>query len=147
MNYRLNSNNVKAIIDISKCDDFPIEINENIASIYCNNKDSIETGTYTYGVFMEEKLVSVMTATYLLVFPHPDNPNGKITHISGAYTRPEYRHRGLASVLLKEIEKDSMLFGSDYICCYSSADKLYEKYGFKYSTESRMWKIINKRLQ
>lgn len=78
-------------------------------------------------------------------FPHSDNPTGNIVHISGAYTKKEYRGKGYATLILKEIEKNALNMHADYICCDSSADELYLKHGFTKSSESRLWKQLQKK--
>ena len=142
---RLDINNIDAILTISESDGFPCTLTEKTAKIYCNNNKAPIDGVRSYGVFENEKLVSIMTATFCYVFPCEDSPCGKIVHISGAYTIPEYRHMHFASDLLEMIEADAILFGADYLCCDSTADGLYLSCGFMPAPkdETRMWKIVN----
>lgn len=141
---KLNQNNICDLMDISAADGFPCQLTEDIAALYCRGKAPAEEGVQTYGVFADQKLVSVMTATFCAVFPHRDSPKGRIVHISGAYTLPQYRHRHYASDLLRMIEDDAKIFGADYICCDSTADGLYRSFGFEPApeNETRMWKSI-----
>ena len=142
-NYKLFEDNIEDLVEISSCDDFPYRIDRQEAAIYCNDCIPTSPCIQTYGVFMDEKLVSVMTATFLFVFPNPDNLTGRIVYISGAYTRPEYRHKGLAKILLQAIEKDAKeFFIADYICCDSYADELYLDSGFEFNNKSRLWKVL-----
>ena len=98
---------------------------------------------HIYGHYVDNQLVSVMTATFMLVMPHVDSPSGRIVHISGAYTHPDFRYRSIASRLLREIEDDArMYFHADYLCCDSSADRLYISNGFEKSEETRLWKKL-----
>ena len=71
---------------ISKEEGFPYPISEDAARVYCQNRDVFDTGVQTYGVFEDDKLVSVMTATFCLVFPCEDSPSGG-SRISAARIR------------------------------------------------------------
>lgn len=140
----LDRNNLRDLLDISSADGFPCALKEELAKIYCSGKDPADEGVQTYGVFAENRLVSVMTATFCTVFVCKDSPRGRIVHISGAYTLPEYRGKHCATDLLKRIESDAVRFGADYLCCDSIADGLYLKKGFEPTSdhETRMWKTI-----
>lgn len=139
---KLDKRKIQALLDISTIDGFPYKLTEEVAKIYCSGKAPTDEGVQTYGVFVNNKLVSVMTATFCVVFPCKDSPSGKIVHISGAYTLPEYRHKHYASNLLMMIEMDAVTFGADYICCDSTADGLYLSNEFEPTSENetRMWK-------
>ena len=43
------------------------------------------------------------------------------------------------------IESDAEAFGADYLCCDSTADGLYLRFGMEPTSddETRMWKIIS----
>ena len=101
----------------------------------------------SFGAFCNEngksELVSIMTATYSIVFPHRDGT--RMVHVSGAYTKDNFRHQGYASTLLKAIERDARdYFHADYICCDSTANRLYKKNGFQEAPtdETRLWKQL-----
>jgi len=131
------------LIELSKELDFPCTLDYELAKIYCTG-NSVET----YGIYEDNKLVSIMTATFCRVFPCQDSPTGKVIHISGAYTHPDYRHKGYASYILNYIEKIGRLYNNDYICCDSIADNLYINNGFikAQKNESRLWKPLRKDL-
>ena len=143
-NLRLDENNINTLLDFTR-EIFPLT--KEVANIICIGTDPIDPCTQVYGVFCdkneENELVSIMTATYSLVFPHEDGT--RVVHISGAYTKEKYRNRGYASILLKAIEKDAKdYFHADYLCCDSTANELYEKNGFITAPigETRLWKQI-----
>lgn len=142
--HKLSKKDITALRKLSERDDTPFVLTEESAMIYCTAKDPVPEGVQTYGVFADSRLVSVMTATFCRVFPHKDSPKGRIVHISGAFTLPEYRHRHYASDLLKMIEEDAAGFDADYICCDSTADGLYLSFGFEPApeNETRLWKSI-----
>ncbi len=142
---KLDNNHIPALLELSEADGFPCALTEEAAKTYCAGKDPADTGAQTYGVFADGKLVSVMTGTFCAVFPHRDSPNGRVVHISGAFTLPAYRHRRYATELLTMIEADAAAFGADYLCCDSTANGLYRSFGFEPApeNETRMWKSIS----
>ena len=142
---KLENHHIQDLVAISKAQGFPYPITEDVARVYCRNRDTTEIGVQTYGIFEENKLVSVMTATFCVVFPCEDSPSGRIAHISGAYTLPDHRHRHYATELLTAIEADAEAFGADYLCCDSTADGLYLCFGMQPTSddETRMWKRIS----
>ncbi len=144
--HRLDKSCISALLELSGSDGFPYVLTEEAAAIYCCGKAPANEGVQTYGIFTDDRLVSVMAATFCVVFPCEDSPTGRIVHISGAYTLPAYRHRHYASDLLTMIEADALCFGADYICCDSTADGLYLRFGMEPTSEheTRMWKRISK---
>jgi len=144
INLRLDDTMIGDLLELSKQEDFPYELSIDEAKKYCSSENIKEQTTQTYGAYYRGTiLVSVMTASYVRVFPHKDSPSGKIVHISGAYTHPNYRCMGYATTLVKAIEKDAKEFGADYICLDSTADKFWTKNEFIKSNESRLWKPFN----
>ena len=154
---RLTKNDIKDLINlnIEAGNDFPYNLvgSNNLYDIttyYSTGELPDKPMTQIYGYFTDisyydktVKLIGVMTATFSFVFPHKDNPNGRIVHISGAYVLRDYRHKYIATELLKYIERNAIeYFKADYLCCDSSADDLYYNNGFKQSNESRLWKPL-----
>ena len=138
---RLSKDSVKDIIELLK--EHNSYLTEEMLDKYCNVDEPVSPSTHIYGYYDNGELVSIMTATFCFVFPHKDSPSGRIVQISGAYTKEEYRHRKLASMLLHDIEEDAKLyFDADYLCCDSTADNLYLSSGFEESSESRLWKKL-----
>ncbi|MCR4792779.1 MAG: GNAT family N-acetyltransferase [Lachnospiraceae bacterium] len=140
----LCGNDVPELVRLSGRPGFPFPMNEETALLYCAGKEGGPVGNHTYGVFEDDgTLASVMTVTYFRVFPCDDSPSGMIGHISGAYTHPDHRHKGFASMILDRIEADAVRLKADYLCMDSIADDLYLKHGYvKTVKESRLWKII-----
>lgn len=152
---RLTRGNFNDLMELSKSKDFPYKITGNnkydIMTGYLNG-DTKPTSpmVQTYGYYanvdksdgtVNKELVGVMTATYMLVFPHHDSPSGRIVHISGAYVRPDMRHKQIATKLLSFIMADAETrFKADYLCCDSSANGFWLNRGFTNSYESRLWK-------
>lgn len=144
LSIRLDKSRIKDLLDLSSADGFPYQLTEKTARIYCAGKAFDEEGVQTYGVWIDDRLVSVMTATFCRVFPCEDSPHGRIVHLSGAFTLPSFRSRRCATELLYLIEKDAAAFGADYLCCDSTADELYRSFGFGPApeNETRMWKKL-----
>lgn len=141
---KLGKTHIRDLLEISAVEGFPFRLSEESAELYCRDRDPADAGVQTYGVFADDRLVSVMTATFCVVFPCEDSPRGRIVHISGAFTLPAYRNRGFAFDLLKLIEGQAKRYGADYMCCDSTADGLYRSFGFAPApeNETRMWKCI-----
>lgn len=141
INLRLDENNIDELL---KFVDGKYPLTKELAHSICIGTNPVNPCTQVYGVYEKNELVSIMTATYCIVFPHKDGT--RIVHISGAYTKDNFRHRGYASTLLKAIEKDARdYFHADYICCDSTANELYKKNGFQEApvNESRLWKQLS----
>ena len=145
INLRLDENNIDELLELVK-DKYPLT--EELARSICIGAHPINPCTQVYGAFSNEngksELVSIMSATYCIVFPHRDGT--RIVHISGVYTKDNFRHPGHASTLLKAIEEDAKTyFQADYICCDSTVDELYKKNGFQEAPadESRLWKPLS----
>ena len=142
-NHRLNESCIKDLHGLIR-GVYPLP-EPAVLQAMCSAKDPGAPVTQVYGIYHENELVSVMTATYCYVFPHADSPQGKVVHISGAYTRPDMRRRGLAAQILQAIEQDAVrCFHADYMCCDSVADRLYTRAGFVHSPEdeTRLWKQL-----
>lgn len=142
---RLDTADIHWLIGLSEVDGFPCKLTESAARSYCAGRAPDAEGVQTYGIYDGDCLAAVMTATFCVVFPCDDSPSGRIVHISGAFTRPEYRHRGYACELLSMIEADARSYAADYICCDSTADGLYLSFGFVPAPEkeTRMWKSVH----
>ena len=144
INLRLSENNVDELLDFCE-GKYPLT--KEVAHNICLGTHPVNPCTQVYGTFCNKngknELVAIMTATYSIVFPHRDGT--KIVHISGAYTKDNFRNRGYVSDLLKAIERDARdYFHADYMCCDSIANELYKKNGFKEpDIETRLWKQLS----
>jgi GNAT superfamily N-acetyltransferase len=93
------------------------------------------------------KIVAGAGVTLREVAPHPQpNANGKFEIVSGrqaiiqnVYTEPDWRRRGLGTLLMKEIIAWSQKTGIDSLVLHASDEgrPLYEKLGFVATTEMR----------
>ena len=137
---RLTKENMADLIEFSRQEGFPFAVDEEMIRDYCRGDDPVSMCVQTYGVYDDDHLISIMTASYLNVFYHPDSPKGKTVHISGAFTRPEQRSKGYGKMLLDKITEDSRIyFGADYLCCDTISPQFFRKYGYVVSSEERMW--------
>ncbi len=144
MNYRLTWRSISDLVKISNIKNESYKIYKKDVKQFCKGLRPKNGTVQTYGIYEGKQLVSIMTATYMKVFPHIHSKKGKIVHITGAYTLPEYRNKGYATKLLKAIEKDAYRYSADYLCCDSTADDLYINNEFIYApdNEKRMWKPL-----
>ena len=132
---------VKDIFDLFGFVDDSHQISMELALMLCGGEKPSHPCAQIYGAFEGAEMVSMITATYCVVYPHKDGT--KIVQLSGAYTKESERGKGYASAILEMIEHDAKVyFNADYLCCDSSADELYYKHGFKKSDESRLWKPL-----
>ena len=88
---RLKPENIPDLLEFTRQDGFPYTVDEEMVKDYCTGKDPTDMCVQTYGVYDDEQLIATMTASFIKVFYHPDSPNGRTVHISGAFTRPERR--------------------------------------------------------
>lgn len=94
-----------------------------------------------------EKIVAGAGVTLRRVAPHPQqNADGKFDIVSGrqaiiqnVYTEPEWRRRGLGTLLMKEIIAWSQKTGIESLVLHASDEgrPLYKKLGFVTTTEMR----------
>jgi GNAT superfamily N-acetyltransferase len=94
-----------------------------------------------------EKIVAGAGVTLRNVAPHPQpDKSGKFNIVVGrqaiiqnVYTEPEWRRRGLGTLLMKEIISWSQKTGIDSLVLHASVEGrlLYEKLGFVATTEMR----------
>ena len=145
INLRLNENNIEELLGF--CEGKYL-LSKEVARNICIGAHPVNPCTQVYGAFFNEngisELSAIMTATYSIVFPHRDG--SRMVHVSGAYTKDDFRHQGYASALLKAIERDAKdYFHADYICCDSTANRLYKKNGFHEAPtdETRLWKQLS----
>lgn len=140
---RLKTESIADLIAFTRQDGFPYAVDEEMVRDYCRGDDPVKMCVQTYGVYDDEKLIAVMTASYMNVFYHPDSPHGKTVQISGAFTIPERRSQGFGKMLLETITEDARKhFGADYLCCDTISPQFFGKYGFRINAEDRMWIII-----
>ena len=144
INLRLDENNIDELLDFCK-GKYPLT--REVAHNICIGTHPVNPCTQVYGAFCNEneksELVAILTATYCIVFPHKDGT--RMVHISGAYTKENFRHQGYASALLRAVEKDARdYFHADYICGDSTANQVYFKNGFQKAPaeETRIWKQL-----
>ena len=105
------------------------------ANVFCYGSH----GAKSYGLYVDDKMVSMVIVSVVSVFPMEDNPNGKIGHISGLYTIEDERHNGCAKLLLQEIKKLYGIGRVDFLCCDAKIPEVFEAVGFKAATDKRLW--------
>jgi len=65
--------------------------------------------------------------------PGPGYPGGMVPYVMSMYTEPVFRRKGLASVLLKSMERDARRKGYSWMTLHASrfGRKIYPKLGWK----------------
>lgn len=143
---RLNKKDIEKLLELSEHESFPYVIDRNTAELCCTGHNPNHPTIQTYGVFIDDnKLVSIMTATYSYIFPKDNNKSGRIVTLSGAFTLPDHRYVSYATKLIKTIESDAKeFFKAEIMYCDSNSDGLFVKTGFKYvpHNESRLMKLL-----
>lgn len=92
------------------------------------NKDLISWGT-----LVEGHIAATGSLCLFDRIPYQENPRGREGYILNIYTMPEYRSRGFADCLVKEIILYASKMNIPRLWLNSSkqGQRLYEKYGFK----------------
>ena len=85
-----------------------------------------------YLVFDENRFVGAGGVSFFQVMPTYHNPSGNKAYIMNMYTRPEYRRRGIASLMLECLMKEIRSRGITKVTLEATdaGRPLYEKYGF-----------------
>ncbi|MFA9380629.1 MAG: GNAT family N-acetyltransferase [Acetanaerobacterium sp.] len=86
---------------------------------------------------VQGRAVSIALMVFTHRPAHPRFPTGTTAQLLNVYTLPEYRRRGLATRVLRELVEQARCAGVSYIELLASADgrPLYEMLGF---TETRL---------
>ena len=85
-----------------------------------------------YLVFDGNRFVGAGGISFFQVMPTYHNPNGNKAYIMNMYTRPGYRRRGIASLMLECLMKEIRSRGITKVTLEATdaGRPLYEKYGF-----------------
>ena len=123
LNNRLSKDNMRDIISLTKSNDFPYVLTENVASMYCNEDNPCTPSIHAYGVYDNVgNLMSILTAAFTRV----DDIN--IVRLSRLYTQPRYRKHGHIRTLIKSVEEDAKAyFNAKYGLYDSHLDSLFAK--------------------
>ena len=112
-------------------------LNDEEKSIVENTKkyldENLNKDFYIYGAYINEELVSICGYIVWLSLPTMTNVEGKIAYLCSAYTKKEYRGRGIIKGLLNRSLEECKKQGIKRIKLNSSkgnAIKTYSKMGF-----------------
>ena len=109
-----------------------VKVSAVFARLACNGKDPIEPMTLAYGFCDNGVLVGCLTATYMMISPNADAPDGSVVMISGLHVLPEYRGRGVARAMISSVESDAReFFLAGYVFVESVQDAFWESLGYK----------------
>jgi len=81
------------------------------------------------------EIIATSGVCFYTLPPNFSNPMGGVAYITNMYTRDEFRHKGIASELLKLVIDESKDRGYTVIRLHASeyGKSIYEKAGFTYS--------------
>ncbi|NLG04385.1 MAG: GNAT family N-acetyltransferase [Clostridia bacterium] len=91
------------------------------------------TDLFPFVALDEDRIVST---AFLVIFEKPSSlnfMNGRVGDILNVYTKPDYRHKGIASKLMKDLMEFSKGQQLDYVELKATQDgySIYQKCGFK----------------
>lgn len=91
---------------------------------------------FIYVAYDKEKIASSVIVNIFEKVPSPRFMNGKYSEMYGVYTRVEYRKRGIASELVKQMIHEMSNKEISFIQLGASEDgkSIYEKNGFQYTS-------------
>lgn len=114
-----------------------IELNEDIEELKKSTKEyylkNIDKTLITYGIFEDNKIVSIGSLCLFERIPYIENLSGKEGYILNIYTLPEYRKKGYGKNITEKLLECSKEIGIKKLWLNASDEgkKLYTKLGFK----------------
>lgn len=114
-----------------------IELNEDIEDLKKSTRDyylkNIDKNLISYGVFEEDKIVSIGSLCIFERIPYIENLSGKEGYILNIYTLPEHRKKGYGKNITEKLLEYSKDIGIKKLWLNASDEgkKLYTKLGFK----------------
>jgi ribosomal protein S18 acetylase RimI-like enzyme len=92
--------------------------------------------SYEYIAWLAEadkKVIATSGVSFLKKPPHFINITGRFAYIMNMYTEPEWRRRGVGSMLLEKLFEEIKKRGISSVVLHSTlaGKSLYERYGFK----------------
>ena len=139
---------VEMRIDMRNEREKPLDKKHEDLFLYYSTKffnEEILTGRFiAYVAEEQDKIIAMSGLSLYSVPPTYDNLNGKVAYLMNMYTRPQYRKKGLGTILLqKAVEYAKENNYSKVILNASEMGRpLYTKYGFT-DLENEMVYIIN----
>lgn len=107
------------------------------------NRHMLE-GTFISWLAMDgEQIIGTSGMSYVEKPPYFGCPSGKMGLLSGMYTNPAYRRKGIARELLSRVIKDAKEYGCGTIQITASdmGVKLYTAFGFVHNENFMQYKL------
>lgn len=114
-----------------------IDKNDNIENLKNSTKEyylkNIDKSLITYGIFEENKIVSIGSLCLFERIPYMENISGREGYILNTYTLPEYRKKGYGKQITEKLIEHSKEIGIKKLWLNASEEgkKIYLKLGFK----------------
>lgn len=126
---------LKVVNDLDEAYEFSDELVE-YSKLYFKQGDQV-----TVLALDQEIVVGCATICFMTLMPTFSHPTGKRAHLMNVYTKKEYRGRKIASHMMEMIIQASKEHGATEISLDATTmgRPLYEKFGFKDSTECMVY--------
>ena len=87
----------------------------------------------------DNEIIATSGLSFLQKPPHFINITGKFAYIMNMYTKPEWRRKGIGSVLLERLIEEIKKKGIRSVVLHSTPTgrPLYEKYGFRENDDDK----------
>lgn len=114
-----------------------IDKNDDIENLINSTKEyylkNIDKSLITYGIFEENKIVSIGSLCLFERIPYMENISGREGYILNIYTLPEYRKKGYGKQITEKLIEHSKEIGIKKLWLNASEEgkKIYLKLGFK----------------
>ena len=114
-----------------------IDKNDNIENLKNSTKEyylkNIDKSLITYGIFEENKIVSIGSLCLFERIPYMENISGREGYILNIYTLLEYRKKGYGKQITEKLIEHSKEIGIKKLWLNASEEgkKIYLKLGFK----------------
>lgn len=114
-----------------------IDKNDNIENLINSTKEyylkNIDKSLITYGIFEENKIVSIGSLCLFERIPYMENISGREGYILNIYTLSEYRKKGYGKQITEKLIEHSKEIGIKKLWLNASEEgkRIYLKLGFK----------------
>lgn len=118
-------------------------------SFVSNTKEYFQNGNQTTVLAFDENThlpIGCATLSYIYIMPTFDHPTGNRGHLMNVYTNPNYRHRGIASKLVKMLIEEGLEKGITEISLDATqmGEPLYFSLGFTKNDSGMVLELRNK---
>ncbi len=108
--------------------------------VIANTKEYYETADQTTVLAIDQAVIGCATICYITVAPTCDHPTGKRAHMMNVYTNSNYRHQGIAILMLKMLIDEAKQRGVTEISLDATelGRPVYEQCGFQSNADGML---------